>query len=347
MRKSSKYILGGLSLLVACIASIVVFGLPQRMNYPSPQAIGLFLVAIGCTGYGAFLRVSESLSGPQNRATLPATIAPTAADHGVQGFGRKAATSKLAAAPPPQGEPMTWKERSAFELLFRQMVEQRPLSEVETMLREAIFRLDDPALKAIIERPAEETYIDRWSAINTAMVNNRDGVANGRMGAMILGLVHRNSDTFNMTIDLSFSKTAEPAPFKGTPRFPEIQTEAQYQELDALNRSFVRLPDHPRYKPLRLDPLPRLVGLEAVMPIYHRENSGRGGGKRQGAQLGTAYGLAADMVFLRFCQAVERHLHTDSSVPRLPAYLTVEKEPWPGETGTLDYCSYAVRLVSA
>lgn len=58
MRESSKYLLGGLALLVAQSLFVALFGWPQRMGHVSPQAIGLFAAAFVCIGYGLFLRLT-------------------------------------------------------------------------------------------------------------------------------------------------------------------------------------------------------------------------------------------------------------------------------------------------
>jgi hypothetical protein len=175
MRQSSKYILGGVSLFVAQSAFIAVFGWPQRMNHTSPQAIGLFVAALLCFGYGLFLRITELSADPE--AATPTEHAPEPQTARLQEFARKQPIPKPDASPFPQGEPMTDRERNSFESLFRQKVEQRPLSEADTMLRDAIFRLDDPILKTTIERPAEETFIDRWPVVETAISHAHDGLA--------------------------------------------------------------------------------------------------------------------------------------------------------------------------
>ncbi len=76
MRESSKYLLGGLGVLIAQTLFIALFGSPQRMNHPSPAAIGLFAAAFVCIGYGAFLRWAEASS------RTPASLWKTgSADH--------------------------------------------------------------------------------------------------------------------------------------------------------------------------------------------------------------------------------------------------------------------------
>ena len=97
MRRSSKYILSGLCLLAACIALVVVFGWPQRMNRTSPQAISLFLIAIGCIGYGAFLRMSEASAEAQGPIITPA--AATSSPEAPQMFDRKVIDSNSIPAP--------------------------------------------------------------------------------------------------------------------------------------------------------------------------------------------------------------------------------------------------------
>ena len=343
MRQSSKYILGGIFVFVSQSAFVAVFGWPQRVNYPSPQAIGLFVVALFCLGYGVFLRITEPSFDSEVNAPIehgPATQARQ------QGFGRKPSISKPDAATLPRGEAMTDRERSDFESLFRRTVEQRPLSEADTMLRNAIYRLDDPILKTIIERPAEEAHVDRWPVVETAMKHARDGLANSKMGSMILGLIHRNSVTLDMTIALSFAKNATPAPVKKIPRFASIQTEAQYQALVEAERARMRLPEGANHKQMIHPPL-RLVGMEMVRPVIEREYLEGEDWQLRKDQINAAKMLGAALVFLRFCQAAERHLNADTGAPRLPTYLTVEAEPWPMESGTIDYCNHAVRLVPA
>jgi hypothetical protein len=166
------------------------------------------------------------------------------------------------------------------------------------------------------------------------------------MGAIVLGLIHRNSVTLDMTIALSFSKNATPAPLKKIPRFASIQTEAQYQELVEAARALMRVPEGPHHKQM-LNPPPRLVGMEMVRPGVEREYPEGEDWQLRKDQINTAKMLGAALVFLRFCQAAELHLNADSGALTLPTYLTVERESWPMESGTMDYCNHAVRLVAS
>lgn len=59
MRESSKYLLGGVGLFAAQSLSVALFGWPTRVQYPMPQAIGLFVIAFFCIAYGAFLRLTD------------------------------------------------------------------------------------------------------------------------------------------------------------------------------------------------------------------------------------------------------------------------------------------------
>jgi hypothetical protein len=166
------------------------------------------------------------------------------------------------------------------------------------------------------------------------------------MGAMILSLVHRNSRDIDMIVEVTFAKTAAEAAFNKTP--PRFHNENAQDNEERLNkaRALARLPDRPHTWPARINPKPRLVGLEAVSRIYERKYEAGEGWKDRADAISTARKLASDLVFQRFCQSAERHL-SDSDVPRLPTFLTVEMEVWPMETGTVDYCDPAIRMLPA
>jgi hypothetical protein len=237
-------------------------------------------------------------------------------------------------------------ERQDFQQHFRKLIERRPLAEAQILLRHAINASNDPLLVSLIERPVADFHIDRWPSINAAMKNARDGLTEGRMGAMILNLVHRNAPDLDMTVEVTFAKSAVEAPFAEKTFSIFNRDAADYDERLNRSRALARLPDRPHSSPARINPKPKLVGMESVRPIYERRYELGEGWKDRADTVSTAQKLASDLVFLRFCQAAEHHL-ADNDTVRLPTFLAVKMEAWPMETGTLDYCDQAVRIVPA
>lgn len=90
MRQSTKYLFGGMAILAAQTAFVAFLGWPQRMGYPSPAAIGIFLMAFLCVGYGIILRVLErpSITEPFVTSELQQVFS--------QHFGRKVPVAKVA-----------------------------------------------------------------------------------------------------------------------------------------------------------------------------------------------------------------------------------------------------------
>ncbi|WP_395331969.1 hypothetical protein WBP06_03715 [Novosphingobium sp. BL-8H] len=237
-------------------------------------------------------------------------------------------------------------DRQSFQRQFRELVERSPLAEVENLLHHAINASDDPLLVSLIKRRVADFQIDRWPSIDTAMKNAGNGLTEGIMGAMILSLVHRNAPDLDMTIEVTFARSAAEASFVELPFSIFNRDAADYVERLNRARSFARLPDRPHSSPAPLNPEPRLVGMEDVSPIYERFCEPGEGWKDRAETHSTIQKLASDLVFLRFCQAAERHLvHTDTV--RLPTFLSVKMEAWPMETGIIDYCDPAVRMVPA
>ncbi|WP_395397422.1 hypothetical protein WBP07_32620 [Novosphingobium sp. BL-8A] len=237
-------------------------------------------------------------------------------------------------------------DRHDFQQQFHKLVERNPLAEVESLLYQAIIASDDPLLVSLIKRPVSDFHIDRWPSINAAMKNAGDGLTEGRMGAMILSLVHRNAPDLDMTIEVTFAKSAAEAPFVEQPFSIFNRDDADYAERLNRARSFARLPERPHSIPAQINPKPRLVGMESVTPIYERYYVPGEDWTDRADTVSTTQKLASDLVFLRFCQAAERHvLHSDTA--RLPTFLSVKMEAWPMETGTVDYCDPAVRIVPA
>lgn len=166
------------------------------------------------------------------------------------------------------------------------------------------------------------------------------------MGAMILNLVHRNAPDLDMTVEVTFAKSAVEAPFAEKTFSIFNKDAADYEERLNRARALARLPDRPHSSPARINPKPKLVGMESVGPIYERRYEPGEGWKDRADTVSTTQKLASDLVFLRFCQAAEQHL-TDNDTARLPTFLAVKMEAWPMETGTVDYCDQAVRIVPA
>ena len=247
---------------------------------------------------------------------------------------------------PGYSKAMNDAERQEFQQQFRKLVERRPFVEAESLLHHAINVSDDPLLVSLIERPVADFHIDRWPSINAAMKNARDGLTEGRMGAMILNLVHRNAPDLDMTVEVTFAKSAVEAPFAEKTFSIFNRDAADYVERLNRARALARLPDRPHSSPARINPKPKLVGMESVGPIYERRYEPGEGWKDRADMVATTQKLASDLVFLRFCQAAEQHL-THNDTARLPTFLAVKMEAWPMETGTVDYCDQAVRIVPA
>lgn len=235
-------------------------------------------------------------------------------------------------------------EQQEFRQLFRKLIERNSLVDADKLLHRAINLSDDPSLISLAERTTAQIHIDRWSSINVAMKNARDGLVRGRMGAMILSLVHRNWQESDMTVEVTFAKSAEEAPFdERLSSFFGRQGDSKEEWLSKA-RAWARLPARP-YQGPALHAKPKLLGLEDVRDIYRRKAEPGEGYKERVEPIHTAQMLASNLVFLRFCQTAEGHLICDTSVPRLPTFLTVEMAERPMETGTIDYCDHAVRIV--
>jgi hypothetical protein len=241
---------------------------------------------------------------------------------------------------------MDYRSRDKFQSRFRELVEREPLSVAEIMLEEVASTLADPTLDRLFSVAPEDVYITAWPTIAAAMRNVRDGVPEKR-GAMILSLVHRNWDSDDMRIEVSFADDAEAEVFREGHSRSLLTNETEYERWKADAQNLGRLPPRPHWPSGGAHLAPRLVGLGDARLVQDRPlGEGPELEERRGRWNYAKY-IAASLVFLRFCQTAQRHLSHDTAQPRLPTFLTVALAEWPMETGTVDYCEAAVRLIRA
>ena len=239
---------------------------------------------------------------------------------------------------------MDYRARDKFQSRFRELVEREPLSVAEGMLKEAASMLTDPTLDHLFSIPPEDIRIPAWPTIAAAMHTARDGV-HERRGAMILSLIHRNWEGYDMRIEVSFADEVKAETFREGHSRLLFTKENDFERWKAEARNLGRLPPRPHWPPRGAQLAPRLVGLDGARQIQDRPLGDGPDLEERRERWNDAKYIAASLVFLRFCQTTERHLSHDTVPPRLPTFLTVAFEEWPMETNTVDYCESVVRLI--
>ena len=321
MRSAFDFAWLGLVLLAAVAAFLWLSGLPPTGATGGPL-MALALLGLGCLVYAA-LGAAGTSSGEAASPDGPQSE-PEANPAGSQMRDRQTPSGedrqrRALGACNPSGI-LKGDAETAHRRRFRMLLESGSLADAERCVEEAAARLGDPELLDALERTARTVAIDNWARIaGAAKAVKREG-----HGAFIASLIHRNHECEDFEINLLYAESKE-GPDTARLASPSLP---QRPHANALS-----------YKEKR----PRVVGLEPLRRMQDRATTPYELWSPYHDLIFTGQMLAAEIVMVRFFQTFERCAAENPLPDGLPVFLTNDHAEWPMETGTIDFCDFAVR----